>query len=326
MVFRATTEAGTYDISQLVQQVKWSGSQSRIARQLQLDYVQSLWAENFPQVDIPVGSVLEMLEEDGSCLFYGYVVTRKRIGDAASISLTALDRGMYLANNQGTYKFSGTAPEAIAAQVCQDYGVPVKSLVQTGVKVSRKFAGVKLSEIIMTAYTLASESTEKRYTARFDGQALLVKEKAERADLILAPKANLMTSSVTESIEKLVNSVAIYDENGALLQTVEDAETVELYGLMQRALTQKDEDKTGEARRLLEDNGLQQTIKVTVLGDTRMITGESVVLRAGSAGVSGLFWVEEDTHNWSGGQYTCTLSLNFRNLMQEADAGEEIDT
>lgn len=39
-------------------------------------------------------------------------------------------------------------------------------------------------------------------------------------------------------------------------------------------------------------------------------------------GLYGLCWIDSDTHTWKGGVYTTKLVLNFRNLMDEAEAGK----
>ena len=98
-----------------------------------------------------------------------------------------------------------------------------------------------------------------------------------------------------------------------------------LYGQFQHILTQRDgEDVGAEAQAYLEDNGLQQTMTVECLGDPELISGSAVLLRANTTGVTGLCWIDSDTHTWKNGQYFCRLSLNFRSLTNEVEAGQEV--
>ena len=93
----------------------------------------------------------------------------------------------------------------------------------------------------------------------------------------------------------------------------------------QHILTQRDgEDAGAEAQAYLEDNGLQQTMTVECLGDPELISGSAVLLRANTTGVTGLCWIDSDTHTWKNGQYFCRLSLNFRSLTNEVEAGQEV--
>ena len=130
---------------------------------------------------------------------------------------------------------------------------------------------------------------------------------------------------MTEDISKLRNTVGIYSQTGARVRTVSDAESAALYGQFLHILTQRDgEDAGAEAQAYLEDNGLQQTMTVECLGDPELISGSAVLLRANSTGVTGLCWIDSDTHTWKNGQYFCRLALNFRSITNEVEAGREL--
>ena len=225
--------------------------------------------------------------------------------------------------NEGWYSFSGVAPETAAAAIARDYGIPVAALAAAGVSVSRKFPGVALDKIIRTLYGLAGEQNGKRYLVRFTGGgALEVVEKPTSASLSIA---STMAVTNTWDITNLQNSVAIRTQEGALVRRVEDADSVALNGRLEHVITQRDgEDAGSEAQAWLEDNGLQQNLTVETLGDPRLITGEAVLLRDTGSGVSGLFWIDGDTHTWKNGQYYCKLTLNFRNLVDDTRAGSEL--
>ena len=55
-----------------------------------------------------------------------------------------------------------------------------------------------------------------------------------------------------------------------------------------------------------------------------VLTGGAVLLKDTGSGVSGLFWIDGDTHTWKNGQYYCKLTLNFRNLVDDTRAGSEL--
>lgn len=40
--------------------------------------------------------------------------------------------------------------------------------------------------------------------------------------------------------------------------------------------------------------------------------------------MSGLFWVDSDTHSWKNRQHTGKFKLNFRSLMNSTNAGQEV--
>ena len=316
-------EGETWDVTQRVSTLTWSGSIKQVSRQLEAVMVTPNDG-SLPQLPCDLGNEIR-LWTGARTRFWGNVVTRKKATDASTTTLSALDRGRFLANNEGWYQFSGTAPEQAARSICADFGIPVAGLAATGTSVSRKYPGIALSRIIDSLYTLASEQNGKRYLSRFTGLGQLeVIEKPSTASLEIAPKKNLQTMTVQEDISKLQNAVAIYTDTGKLVRTVDDAESVALYGQFQHILTQRDgEDAGAEARAWLEDNGLQQTMTVECLGDPDLISGNAVLLRGNGTGVTGLCWIDSDTHTWKNGQYVCRLTLNFRNLMNETTAGSD---
>ena len=310
----------------LANNVVWSGDKQRAARTLAFDLAAGQ-DTGLPAVECPVGAQVSFFDDDEALLFYGTVVRRGLDSEGTAMSVTAMDRGLYLANNDGTYKIKNETPESAVGRLCADYGIPVGSLAGTGVRVSRKFAGVSLWQIVVTLYTLAAQTTGKRYMARFEGPKLVVEERLEQArSLVIRPKSNLLTASTTESIEAMRNSVGIYDKDGRRLQTVRDQSAVGLYGLMERHITAQDgEDSGAKAKEILADNGLERSVSVTCIGDTGLITGRTVAAVQPAAGLSGIFWIDSDKHSWTQrAGYTCQLSLNLRNVAYEAQAGGEV--
>lgn len=323
-----TDRSGTStDLAERVSTLSWSGSVRQVARELSAA-IAAPTDGSLPEPPTAPGSQIKLVLE-GKSLFTGVITRRKKRTDRPVLDLSALDRGWYLAQNEGRYQFQSTTPEAAVRRVCGDFDIPVGQLAAAGVTVSRLFPAssrASLAKIIDTLYTLAAQQNGKRYLVRFDGEGRLeVVEKPEAASLEIAPGKNLQTLAVQEDISKLQNSVAIYTETGTLVRTVDDAESVALYGQLQHILTQRSgEDAGKEAESWLEDNGLRQTMTAECLGDPALIAGNAVLLQANAAGAAGLCWIDADTHTWKNRQRFCRLELNFRNLMNETTAGKEV--
>lgn len=309
------------DLAQLVQSITWSGSERETARAMSV----SIAVPKDGSVEPPQlveGSGLTF-RKDGKPLFTGPLLTATTTTQSAVVDLTALDNGRFLVGNEGWYQFQATAPEQAAAAVCGDFGIPVASLAPGGALVSRKFPGVALDKIIRTMYALAGAQTGKRFLTRFNGVgALEVVEKPSSATVEIQ---STMGVTNTWDISKLQNSVAIYTDTGALVRRVEDAGSIGLNGRLEHVITQQSgEDAGAEAQAWLEDHGLQQNLTVETLGDARLISGNAVKLRDTGSGVSGLFWIEQDTHTWKNKQYFTKVKLNFRNLVDDSAAGSEV--
>lgn len=311
----------TRDISGLYTVVTWSGDKSTPVRQLEFDMVY-IEGSGLPVPEI--GDLVTLA--DGNVLFEGIVLRRTAGSEDSTLSCTCFDKGVYLKSNDGTYKFPTTAPEEITRQVCTDRGIPVASLPVTGVGVSRKFAGVSLLQIIQTVWTLCSEINGKRYAIRWTPAGLLVKERTvSEENLVLKAYSNLMDATTVEDATNVTNSVAIYDKIGVLVTRLGDEKAQQLIGVMERHLTQSDaSDAYGTAQAALEDGQISRITTVNVLGDTSLLSGETVVVRENKTGLRGIFWIEADVHSWKRGNYYTKLTLNCRNVVSKVKAGSEL--
>ena len=244
------------------------------------------------------------------------------------MDFTAFDYGYYLQRNDGTYKFTGASPEEMTRLVCGDRSIPVAQLPSTGIQLWRKFAGVKLNQLITTVWTLASEKNGKTYALRYTPAGLLVKERSvSQSSLVLKASSNLMDATTKEDASQMVNSVAIYDSNGNFLRRIGDSDAQKLCGDMEQHITQsegKEADADATARKALEDGRQKRTVTVNVLGDTALLTGETVEVREAKTGLTGIFWIDADIHTWKNKNYYSKLTLNCRNVMATANAGSEV--
>lgn len=309
------------DVTQLVQSLSWSGSIRQTARELTARLAVPREGGT-ALTELAEGAALILMEGE-TRLFTGQLLDASTDSRSSAVQLSALDGGRFLAGNQGWYRFTGSTPEEAAAQVCRDFGIPTGRLAATGVPLRRRFPGTSLDDIITTMYTLAGEQNGRRYLLRFTGEgALEVVSKAETPGMEL-----VRTMGVTNrwSVEDLCNSVAIYTREGQLAGREEDSASQALNGRLERAMVQKGgTDARAEAQAWLADHGLRQTVTAEILDPPAALrTGEAVLLRDNGSGAAGAFWVDGDTHTWRDGLHTGRFTLNFRNLMNRTQAGQE---
>ncbi|MGI6029760.1 MAG: XkdQ/YqbQ family protein [Candidatus Heteroscillospira sp.] len=309
------------DITPLVHSLSWSGSARQTAREL--SGALAIPREGGVEIPLEEGAQLALTSPAGQ-LFVGPLVSVASSSLSSTVDFAALDRGRFLVGNEGWYSFSEVTPEAACAAIAADFGIPVGGLVKTGVRVSRKFPGTALDSIITSLYALAGEKNGKRYHIRFDGTGRL--EAAERPAEAAFEISRPMSVTNTWDITELQNSVAIYTDDGQLVRRIQDSQGVERNGRLEHVLTQKNgEDAEESARAWLEDHGLSQSLTAELFpGNTELRTGGAVRLRDAGSGVSGLFWIESDTHTWKNGLLFTKLGLSFRQLAQDKTAGEEI--
>lgn len=324
MTLYLTKSAGTRDITTILTMWTWSGDKATISRQLSgtVAYIEN------SRLPVPeIGDLVTMLEGTEK-KFVGIILQRSLGSEDSTMDFTAFDYGYYLQRNDGTYKFTGASPEEMTRLVCGDRSIPVAQLPSTGLQLWRKFAGVKLNQLITTVWTLASEKNGKTYALRYTPAGLLVKERSvSQSSLVLKASSNLMDATTKEDASQMVNSVAIYDSNGNFLRRIGDSEAQKLCGVMEQHVTQsegKEADADATARKALEDGRQKRTVTVNVLGDTALLTGETVEVREAKTGLTGIFWIDADIHTWKNKNYYSKLTLNCRNVMATANAGSEV--
>lgn len=328
-----TNSTGGYDITQLTQNVTLSGDYQQCARTLEVSVlVQNCQKPNgrhhfyhpeWENIISKNGDHLALYHEN-ALLFSGNIETRVKTSESSLLSLTAFDGGRILKKNIDTIKASGLTPEGLVQTIAKKYGIELGEVSKTGIKLKKNFIQRSLYDMIQSAYTTAGEQLKKKYIVRFEGTKLCVREKAQKNGMpILQSGVNLISSSVTESVTNMVNQVVIVDENDKVLQTLKNEDDIRQFGLCQTMLKQSKENLTAQAKQLLEDGREEQKITVQNLGDPNYITGNAVVMKDNITGLSGLFWIDSDTHSWKNGLYQNKLTLNFRNLMDEKDAGTE---
>lgn len=322
-LFLTKSGSATRDITRILTTWTWSGDKATISRELsgEVAYIEG------SRLPVPeIGDLVTMLEGTEK-RFVGVILQRSLGSEDSTMAFTAFDFGYYLQRNDGTYKFTGATPEEITRLACSDREIPVSQLPSTGIRLWRKFAGVKLNQLIITAWTLASEKNGKVYAIRYTPEGLLVKERSvNKSNLVLKASSNLMNATTKEDATQMVNSVAIYDSNGNFLRRIGDQAAQKLCGVMEQHVTQnsgKEADADAAARKALEDGRLKKTVTVNVLGDTALLTGETVVVREAKTGLTGVFWIDADVHTWKNKNYYTKLTLNCRNVMATSNAGSE---
>lgn len=265
-----------------------------------------------------------VLQNDGATLFAGLIFKRSTESEGLTLSFTAFDRGYHLKKNQATKKYEGITPEAATAELCKEFGIPIKSLATTGVAVSRKFFGVNLFSIIKTMYDIAGDTTKKKYKVSFDADGLSVFERGEPSRTVeLRSDSNIISTSTTESAENVVNRVVVESNIGAVVAYKENQESISLLGRLQEIIKQsKTVSAEAQIAKALADGEITQKISVDCLGDNRLVAGGAVVMVDRVAKLKGLFWIQSCTHTFKNGLHFCKLIIALKEVTEIERAGE----
>ena len=320
---RTTNPDGkTANITEMCRSITWSGDYRDAARTLVFSPVVSDLDTSLPQAPLELGGSAQFWVDD-TLLMDAWSLERTRDSLSNVIDMAAYDRGLYLTRNSTFMRVEESTPEAVTAALCAEYGIETGVIAEAGVSITRNFLGVSLYKVIMTMYTLAADQTGGKYHLRFRGRKLEVVDTSITTESIrLEPGCNLLSCTARESACKVLNSVAIYDDDCKLLSVEEDPDTVSLYGLMREAIKASSyDDPAAHAKQLIKENGLQTTITLQALGNLKLITGNTVVIHEPITDTYGLFWIISDTHTWKKGVYQTKISVSLEAIMDSQEAG-----
>lgn len=313
---------GGKDISELVETIKWSGDTKQVARTIQFTIAKNKKDKNFPTVVINEGSEIIMQDDSGENIFGGIVFDIDKSASSKVETYLAYDLMFYINNSDVNQLFDGT-PETIVPKICTVLGIESGTMAATGVHVSMPCFGKKAYEAIMMAYTAAARKNGSKYIPLMTNiNKVSVIEKGMLCGAVMTGDYNLIEATYKSTLQNLVNKVLITDKKNNVVKTVEDAASIEKYGLVQRVLKQEDEaDATTEAKNMLITVESSATVS-GVPNDFRAISGYSIIVQETDTGLYGQFYIESDSHTFSCGKAQMDLTLAFENLMDE----KEIET
>ena len=309
--------------------VTWTGSAKQAARSVVFNVAYSPNDKEVKVLNIKLGDKIVFYPgypDDTKTKFVGMVTGRDRKSEAGELSYTARDGMMHLLRTSGTYKFVNKTPEKITSLVCKDVKVKTGNLAKTKIPIQKIFFQERsYYEIIMAAYTKAYRKNKKQYIAQMNRDKLEVIEKGKIIpDFYIRQGERITDSSYSENIDNMVNRVYIYNSSNQKIGSISNSKWEDKFGIFQNAISVDSGSGTQEAK--AELHGVDKTASLTMIGDCRCVSGLGVIIEDSRTGLKGKFWIENDSHQWSGGIYTTTLEFAFKNIMDKQEEDEEQNT
>ena len=300
-------KTGTTDVTNMISEIRWSGSMSEIARVLELQFLYPLHDYYTPKIYPNIGDTMYLYDDTDEELFRGKVFYNERLSEQGTIQITCYDDAIRLSKSKGTYNFKNKTAEAITRTVCNDLGISVGKLASTGISQKMLCSSMGMYEIIKSAYESASMQNKKKYHIAMKQGKFYVEEVGKKVlDYTLKADSNILESAYSENAEGVVNKVKIYDENDQYLGVVQNDELINLVGVFQEIYI-KEEDK--QARTVAQNmlQGIAREAQVTIRGNTSCISGKTIRVEDSVTKLMGSFYIESDEHEWSNNQYTVTI-------------------
>ena len=312
---------GEQDITEYVASMSWGGSKSEVARKLELKVVNAPLDKNITPLNIGLADPIYLFEDDGVTeLFRGFVTDREASSVTGTVTYTAYDLLYYTLKSKATYNFSGKTAEGITQMVCDDMEIPVGNLASTGLNQKLIVQNVSIYEIIMQAYTQAYQQNGVSYRVTAKKGYLNVEEMGNVVcEIELTEDSNITSSNYRETLNNMVNKVRIYDGEGNQTGVVQNDADVKAYGIFQQVYTKEEgKDPTTTAKSMFV--GVEKTFTLECVNFNGAVTGAGAVVSDRSTGLSGVVWIDADTHTWQNGVATMSLTVTLKQMMDTKKA------
>lgn len=303
---------GLIDVSDLVSEIRWSGSNSEIARSIEIQLLYPLHDYLAPKIYPNIGDMMYLYDDEGNELFQGRVFYNERLSEQGTIQITCYDDAIRLSKSKGTYNFKKKTAETITRTVCNDLGLSFGKIASTCIPQKMLCQGTGMYDIIKDAYKGASLQNKKKYIFLMqNGKLNVIEYGGEVIPYVLNADTNILESSYSENAENVINRVKIYDKNDKYIGVVENKQLISLLGVFQDVY-KKEKGKQAKtvASNMLQ--GIEKSVDVTVIGNVECMSGKAIKVEDPITKLTGLFYIESDTHSWSNGQYTTSMTLKFK--------------
>ena len=303
----------SYDISDLLEQAVWKGRKGSAARSLTVSLTDTDKACS--GADVTRGDSL-FFYENGKELFRGLAMTNQRT-DSRKESVTAYDNGIYLSNNKDTFVFKNKTVHDISLDVCKRFGVKVGSAVSTSYKIPELIKKSSTAwDTLLDAISQDYKATGNKYYISSEKGLLYLRKRTENIlQYVLETGGNITSYSLKSSIEKINTRIKVLTKEDTVYAVEKNVELEKKIGIFQD-IESKDDDLTDAQLKaqikehLKEKSTPEETLSVTSLGISDVISGVGVWVKIDHLGLARTYWVDEDTHTWQSGVHTMTLKLN----------------
>ena len=306
----------TYDISELVESIKWKGRKGSAARSVSISLLDCKGAQS--GIDVTKGHQL-IFSYKGKELFRGMIMSQQQ-SESFKMPITAYDNGIYLSNNKDTFVYENKTVHDIFIDVCKRFGIKYSDVAKTSYKIPELTKSKTTAwDAILDAISQDFKATgTKCYVNSSKGVLSLIKRRENILQWVLETGGNIMSYTYKKSIEDIKTRLKILSDEDKVYAVKKNTELEKKIGIFQDI--EKKDDDLSEAKlqehikeTLKEISTPEISLSVEALGIPDVISGVGVYVIIDELGIKRTFYVDEDTHTFKGGSHTMNLTLNSVN-------------
>lgn len=318
-----------YDVTQLVEQVKWKGRKGSSSRTLAVTLIDDDGYKHARSgIDVEQGHQC-IFSYDGVELFRGIIMSQTQ-SNQKKLQFTAYDNGIYLANNKDTFCYENKTASDVFRDCCTRFGLPMGEVASCSYKIPELTKSKTTAfDAIADALSLDFDATGIRhYVASSKGKLSLLTRRENILQWVIEVGQNITSYSYSRSIEDIKTRVKMVSKEGTTVAEKSNAELEKKIGIFQE-IDQPDESLTAAQvndliASIMEEKGTpERTLTVEAMGIAEVISGIGVYIIIPELGISRTFYVDEDTHTFEDNKHTMSLKLNYANDLAKEEKGAE---
>ena len=318
-----------YDVTQLVEQVKWKGRKGSSSRTLAVTLIDDDGYKHARSgIDVEQGRQC-IFSYDGVELFRGIIMSQTQ-SNQKKLQFTAYDNGIYLANNKDTFCYENKTASDVFRDCCTRFGLPMGEVASCSYKIPELTKSKTTAfDAIADALSLDFDATGIRhYVASSKGKLSLLTRRENILQWVIEVGQNITSYSYSRSIEDIKTRVKMVSKEGTTVAEKSNAELEKKIGIFQE-IDQPDESLTTAQvndliESIMEEKGTpERTLTVEAMGIAEVISGIGVYIIIPELEISRTFYVDEDTHTFEDNKHTMSLKLNYANDLAKEEKGAE---
>lgn len=318
-----------YDVTQLVEQITWKGRKGSSSRTLTVKLIDDDGYKHARSgIDVEQGHQC-IFKYNGSELFRGIIMKQTQT-NKKTMTLTAYDNGIYLANNKDTFTYENKTATEVFKDCCTRFGLPMGEVANCTYKIPELTKSKTTAfDAIADALSLDFDATGIRhYVASEKGKIKLLTRRENIMQWVIEVGQNLTSYSYTRSIEDIKTRVKMVSKEGTTLAEKSNAALEKKIGVFQEIDKPDESLTTAQINDLIssildEKSTPERTLSVEAVGIAEVISGIGVYIIIPELNLSRTFYVDEDTHTFKDNLHTMSLKLNYANdLAKEGKSSE----
>ena len=316
-----------YDVTQLVEQVKWKGRKGSSSRTLNVTLIDDDGYKHArSEIDVEQGHQC-LFSYNGTELFRGIIMTQTQ-SNRKKLQFTAYDNGIYLANNKDTFTYENKTASDVFRDCCTRFGLPMGEVANCSYKIPELTKSKTTAfDAIADALSLDFDETGVRHYVSSDkGVLSLLTRRENILQWVIETGENLSSYSYTRSIEDIKTRVKLVSKEGTTLAEKSNAALEKKLGVFQEIDRPDESLTTAQINDLIasildEKSTPERTLDVEAMGIAEVISGIGVYIIIPELGLSRTFYVDEDTHTFKDNLHTMSLKLNYANDLAKEPKG-----